>query len=76
MLMKMNDLILIRTFSIFSWLEKNSRDYHPMFIASFTKFQLILKKYVLGINASFIIVVCERQGKYLWQNIFNFFLKL
>jgi hypothetical protein len=38
--MKKNDSILIPTFSYFAWLEKNNRDYHPVFIASFTKISI------------------------------------
>jgi len=32
-----NGFTLIPTFSYFSWLKKNNRDYNPKFITSFTK---------------------------------------
>jgi hypothetical protein len=35
--MKRNDFILIPTFTNSAWLEKNSRQYHLVFVASFTK---------------------------------------
>jgi hypothetical protein len=43
MLMKRNGYPNTNIFK-FAWLEKNSRDYHPVFIALLQKFQLILQE--------------------------------